>query len=103
MQRIGIMQRIDIYPTHRHSEDTTGDFLMRAGRPYPFGATIVPGGINFAVFSGHATRCTLVLYELGRPEPLVEIPFPDEFRIGNVFSMVPFLMHHIFDFIELNL
>jgi isoamylase len=84
------MQRIDIYPTHHHSEGDKGDFLMRAGRPYPFGATMVPGGINFAVFSRHATKCTLVLYQLGDAEPMAEIPFPDEFRIGNVFSMVVF-------------
>ncbi len=77
--------RIDIYPTHRQ-----GDFLMRAGRPYPFGASFVPGGVNFAVFSRHATACTLVLYEKGSAAPLVEIPFPDEFRIGHVFAMVVF-------------
>ena len=88
------MQRIDIYPTHRHSAGEKGDFLMRAGRPSPFGATIVPGGINFAVFSSNATSCTLVLYELGALEPLAEIPFPDEFRIGNVFSMVVFGLDH---------
>ncbi|MFN2171442.1 MAG: glycogen debranching protein, partial [Candidatus Promineifilaceae bacterium] len=88
------MQRIDIYPTHRHSTEEKGDFLMRAGRPYPFGATMVPGGINFAVFSGNATSCTLVLYELGAVEPLAEILFPDEFRIGNVFSMVVFGLDH---------
>lgn len=79
------MQRIDIYPTRRH-----GDFLLRAGRPYPFGATFVPGGVNFAVFSRYATSCTLVLFEKGTAVPLAEIPFPDEFRIGNVFSMVVF-------------
>ena len=88
------MQRIDIYPTHRHSEGKKGDFLMRAGRPYPFGAMMVPGGINFAVFSRHATSCTLVLYELGALEPLAMIPFPDEFRIGNVFAMVVFDLDH---------
>ena len=79
------MQRIDIYPTRRH-----GDFLLRAGRPYPFGATFVPGGVNFAVFSRYATSCTLVLFEKGTADPVVEIPFPEEFRIGNVFSMVVF-------------
>jgi isoamylase len=77
--------RIDIYPTHRQ-----GDYLMRAGRPYPFGASFVPGGVNFAVFSRHATACTLVLYERGRTKPLIEIPFPDEFRVGHVFAMVVF-------------
>ena len=79
------MQRIDIYPTHRH-----GDYLLRAGRPYPFGASIVPGGINFAVFSRHATSCTLVLFAKGANEPLVEIPFPKAFQLGNVFAMIVF-------------
>jgi isoamylase len=79
------MQRIDIYPTHRYE-----NFLLRAGRPYPLGAGFVPGGVNFAIFSRHASECTLVLFEKGADTPLGEIPFPDEFRIGNVFAMVVF-------------
>ncbi len=77
--------RIDVYPTRRHK-----DFLLRAGRPFPYGASFVPGGVNFSIFSRQATDCTLVLYEKGQREPLVEIPFPDEFRIGHVFAMVVF-------------
>jgi glycogen operon protein len=84
-----MLQRIDIYPTHRH-----GDYLLRAGRPYPLGATIVPGGINFAVFSRHATSCRLVLFERDAGQPLVEIPFPDSYRIGNVFAMTVFGLDH---------
>lgn len=79
------MERIDIYPTHNH-----GDFLLRAGRPFPFGASFVPGGVNFAVFSRHAAACTLVLFHKGESQPIAEIPFPDEFRIGNVFAMIVF-------------
>ncbi len=79
------MQRIDAYPTHKHE-----DFLLRAGRPLPLGATFVPGGVNFAVFSSHATTCTLVLFNKGKPDPIGEIPFPDEFRIGHVFAMTVF-------------
>ena len=79
------MERIDTYPTH-----TYGEFRLRAGKPYPFGATFVPGGVNFSVFSRHATACTLVLFRKGAPEPMAEIPFPDEFRIGNVWSMIVF-------------
>ena len=67
---------------------------MRAGRPYPFGASLVPGGINFAVFSRHATSCTLVLFAKNAYVPLVEIPFPDEFRIGHVYAMVVFDLDH---------
>lgn len=79
------MKRIDIYPTHRH-----GAFLLRAGKPYPLGATFVPGGVNFAIFSRYATACTLVLFEREAGQPLVEIPFPQEFRIGHVFAMTVF-------------
>lgn len=79
------MQRIDIYPTHRD-----GEHWLRAGRPYPLGASYVPGGVNFAIFSRHATCCTLVLFEKGGREPLAEIPFPNSFRTGNVFAMVVF-------------
>jgi glycogen operon protein len=79
------MERIDIHPTH-----TYGDFKLRRGRPFPFGATLVPGGVNFSIFSSHAKSCTLVLFIKHGSEPMAEIPFPDEFRIGNVFSMVVF-------------
>jgi glycogen operon protein len=92
------MDRIDIYPTHEYC-----GYKLRPGRPYPFGATIVPGGINFSVFSRHASYCVLVLYQKGVNEPLVEIPFRGlftktntgetvwgEFRIGNVYTITVF-------------
>ena len=79
------MERIDIHPTH-----TYGEFKLRAGRPLPFGATQVEGGVNFSIYSRHASTCTLVLLKKRQSEPMAEIPFPDEFRIGNVFAMVVF-------------
>jgi len=62
-------------------------FRLRYGHPLPFGATIVPGGINFSVFSSHATGCTLVLFERGAQRPFAEIPVPPEFRMGDVYAM----------------
>lgn len=79
------MERIDIHPTHSYES-----FKLRLGRPQPFGATIVPGGVNFSIFSSHATSCSLVLFKKHAKDPLAEIPFPDEFRIGNVYCMVVF-------------
>ncbi|MBD3308921.1 glycogen debranching enzyme, partial [candidate division KSB3 bacterium] len=92
------MERIDIYPTHRYK-----GFRLRLGRPYPFGASLVPGGVNFSIFSQHATDCALVLFEKGQPQPFVEIPFRGmfqkldvqdsdwlELRVGNVFTMSVF-------------
>jgi isoamylase len=79
------LDRIDIQPTRIYE-----GFRLRPGRPFPFGASFVPGGVNFSVFSRFATSCTLVLFEKGARAPYAEIPFPDDFRIGNVFTMVVF-------------
>ena len=78
-------ERIDYYPTHEHN-----GFRFRRGRPLPFGATIVPNGVNFSVFSSAATACTVVLFRKGEAEPMVEIPFPEEFRVGSVYCMIVF-------------
>ena len=80
------MERVDNYPTHEYQ-----GLKLRRGHPLPFGATLVPdGGVNFSIFSKHAEYCELVLYEKGAKEPFAVIPFPDEFRIGDVFTMVIF-------------
>ncbi|MEM9931050.1 MAG: alpha-amylase family glycosyl hydrolase, partial [Bacteroidota bacterium] len=39
-----------------------GEIEVWPGRPYPLGATWTPQGVNFAVFSEHATRVDLCLY-----------------------------------------
>ncbi len=96
------MDRIDTYPTHIYKE-----FGLRPGRPYPFGATPVPGGINFSVFSRNADYCVLVLFKKNEARPFIEIPFRGmftrpysgepfwgDFRIGNVFSMVVFDLNY---------
>ncbi|MDZ4798633.1 MAG: glycogen debranching protein GlgX [Bryobacteraceae bacterium] len=77
--------RIDYYPTHEHS-----GFKYRRGHTLPFGAHIVSSGVNFSVFSSSATSCTLVLFRKHEAEPVVEIEFPQEFRIGDVYSMIVF-------------
>lgn len=80
-----LLNRIDIHPTHNYK-----GFKLRRGKPFPFGATLVPGGVNFSVYSSYATSCTLVLFEKHALQPMGEIPFPDEFRIGNVYSIIVF-------------
>src|SRR5690242_17401340 len=79
------MEPIYLYPTHTHE-----GYRYRPGRVFPFGATPIDGGINFSIYSSHATACTLVHFEQGQSRPLVEIPFPEGFRIGNVFAMTVF-------------
>ena len=77
--------RIDFYPTHEHA-----GHKMRAGRPFPFGATLVPNGVNFSIYSSSAESCTLVLFDKGELTPRAEIPFPPEFKLGDVYSMIVF-------------
>ena len=78
------MRSIDTFPT-----DSIKEFNYRRGRVMPFGATFLEdGAVNFSIFSKDATGCTLVLYHHGDREPYVEIPFPESFRIGNVYTML---------------
>lgn len=78
------MVRVDEYPTHEIK-----GIKYRCGRVQPFGATLIGDGIiNFSIFSLNATSCELVLFHRGEKKPFVTIPFPDDFRIGNVFSMI---------------
>ena len=64
-----------------------GNFRFCPGKPRPFGATILPDGVNFSIFSCYATSCSLVLFEKGAELPLVEIPFLESFRTGDVYAM----------------
>ena len=77
------MRLIDTFPTNEIK-----GFQYRIGRILPFGATLeADGGVNFSIYSKEATACTLVIFLHGQKKPLVEIPFPEHFRIGNVYTM----------------
>ncbi|MFI5184627.1 MAG: glycogen debranching protein GlgX [Vicinamibacteria bacterium] len=62
-----------------------GDFSVRRGHPLPLGATPRRDGVNFAVFSRHATAVTLVLFVPGDREAAIEIPLDSRYnRTGDV-------------------
>ncbi len=42
---------------------SSGPFRVLAGEPFPAGTYVTPTGVNFAVFSRHATAVSLLLYE----------------------------------------
>lgn len=71
-----------------HHTHEYGGFRLRYGHALPYGASHVPGGVNFSIFSAHATACTLVLFRKGEPQPYAEIPFPPECKIGDVYTMI---------------
>lgn len=52
-----------------------GSFSIRAGTPFPLGATFDGDGVNFAVFSRHATRVSLCLFdEQGIEAQIIDMP-----------------------------
>ncbi|MBR1396322.1 MAG: glycogen debranching enzyme, partial [Selenomonadaceae bacterium] len=77
--------RIDLHPT-----DTINGFKVRPGLFLTNGTQIVPGGVNFSVYSSGAKSCELVLYHSHEKEPFAVIPYPESYRIGSVFSMTVF-------------
>ncbi len=63
----------------------TGDFSFQRGHPLPLGASVQRGGINFAIFSRHATAVTLLLFQPGVETEIVAFPFDRKYnRTGDV-------------------
>ena len=65
-------------------------FSVRPGLFLTNGATIVPGGISFTIHSVGATGCELCLFRRTEQQPYAVLPFPEQFRIGNTWSMIVF-------------
>jgi isoamylase len=65
-----------------------GDFEVARGHPLPLGAHVRRGGINFSVFSAHATAVTLVLFAPGGEESILEWPLDPRYnRTGDVWHV----------------
>jgi isoamylase len=76
-------------------------FRVTPARPLPLGSTVTPDGIAFAVASGTAHRMSLVLLDPERGDELAELPFPPEYRVGDVWAMTvlgldPELVHYAY-------
>ncbi|MBN2021579.1 MAG: glycogen debranching protein GlgX [Pirellulales bacterium] len=63
-------------------------FVTARGHCRPFGATVEPSGVNFAVFSRNAERMDLLIFRQGRTEPIAEIPLkPSTNKTGDVWHV----------------
>ncbi len=61
------------------------DFDISRGRPLPFGASLLRGGINFALFASNAKSVSLVIFGDCTTDILMEFPFDTNLnRTGNV-------------------
>jgi glycogen operon protein len=63
----------------------SGEFHVRRGHPLPYGSAVRRDGVNFAVFSRHATAMSLVLFAPGESEPVLELPLDPRYnKTGDV-------------------
>ena len=82
---IAPMSRIHMVPM-----DVINGFEVRPGMYEINGATAIPCGVNFTVYSYGATACELLLYRNREEKPYAILPFPENYKIGKVYSMIVF-------------
>ena len=54
------------------------------------GAMCLSDGVNFTIHTHHGTYCELLLFHHREEEPYAVLPFPDAYKIGDVYSMIVF-------------
>ena len=54
---------------------------VEKGKNFPLGATLAEGGVNFALYSKHATEVFLLLFDkpAGEPSDIIELKNRDRF------------------------
>ena len=75
---------------HIRPIDEINGFKVRPGLYEQNGATAIPSGVNFTVPTNGGTSVELLLFKSREDEPYAVIPFPETYRIGNVYSMIVF-------------
>ncbi|MBF0465525.1 MAG: glycogen debranching protein GlgX [Nitrospirae bacterium] len=65
-----------------------GGLEIFRGSPNPLGSTVRTNGINFAVFSKHATDVILIIYASGERTPIAEIPLDSQYnKTGDIWHV----------------
>lgn len=80
----------DVVNTGLQPLDVVEGFKIRPGFFRMYGACVASNGVSFTINSHGATRCTLLLFKPQAPKPYARIPFPDSYRIGDIYSMLVF-------------
>ncbi len=75
---------------HMVPMDVIAGFEVRPGLYELNGTMAIPVGVNFTVHSFGATSCELLLFHRMEEEPYAVLPFPEHYRVGNVYSMIVF-------------
>lgn len=63
-------------------------FPVRPGIYDLNGATPLQNGVNFTIHTCGGTSCELLLFPRAQEEPFAVLPFPEAYKIGDVYSMI---------------
>lgn len=63
-------------------------FPVRPGIYDLNGATPLQNGVNFTIHTCGGTSCELLLFHCAQEEPFAVLPFPEAYKIGDVYSMI---------------
>lgn len=70
--------------------DEIAGFKVRPGMFNVNGAMALSFGVNFTIQTHSGTSVELLLFHNGEDEPYAVLPFPESYRIGDVYSMIVF-------------
>lgn len=78
------------YPISAVPMGIINGFPVRSGMFDVNGAMALPNGVNFTIHTHDGTYCELLLFHKEQEEPFAVLPFPEEYKIGDVYSMIVF-------------
>ncbi len=78
------------YPLEVSPMAEIAGFPVRPGMFDVNGALALQSGVNFTLHTHYGTSCELLLFHRGEEEPYAVLPFPEEYKIGDVYSMIVF-------------
>ena len=79
---------LEVYPTGEIS-----GFPVSPGMFDLNGATPLQNGVNFTIHTCGGTACELLLFHREEEEPFAVLPFPEAYKIGDVYSMIVYGPH----------
>ena len=80
-------ERMD-YSVSVRPMDIIAGYPVRPGYYDMNGATALGLGVNFTIYTIRGTSVELLLFRRGESEPFAVLPFPEKYKIGNVYSML---------------
>lgn len=78
------------YPISIKPMGKIAGYFVRPGLFDVNGALALPVGVNFTLHTHGGTSCELLLFHRDSEEPYAILPFPEAYKIGDVYSMIVF-------------